>query len=133
MDARLLIVEPETTLPSDMPDRQSPQTLAALLVGLVVSAALSTDLILVVLDRTRAPVHVKVTGVRVGIEGAETAYLARVAEKAGFGEREELFDFYRDLAADYDDELPDLKMETLPPSIRAALRESAHADAALFV
>jgi|GEM_PF-7030253 len=72
-------------------------------------------------------------GLRVGIEGAATAYLARIAEKGGFGERDESFDFYRDLAADYDDELPDLKMETLPPSIRASLRESARADAALFV
>jgi hypothetical protein len=72
-------------------------------------------------------------GLRVGIGGAETAYLARVAEKAGFGEREELFDFYQDLPTGYDDELPDLKMETLPPPIRDSLRESARADAALFV
>jgi len=74
-------------------------------------------------------------GLRIGIEGAATAALARVAEKAGFGEREELFHFYRDLPADWNEELPDLKPNTLPPSIRADLREFARADAraAMFV
>ena len=74
-------------------------------------------------------------GLRVGIYGADTAYLARIAEKAGFGEREELFHFYRDLAADWNEDLPDLKENTLPAPIRADLRELARADAraAMFV
>ena len=74
-------------------------------------------------------------GLRIGIEGAATAALARVAEKAGFGEREELFHFYRDLPADWNEDLPDLKPNTLPPSIRADLRELAREDArtAMFV
>jgi len=61
-------------------------------------------------------------GLRIGIEGAATAALARVAEKAGFGEREELFHFYRDLPADWNEDLPDLNMRTLPRSIRASIR-----------
>ena len=47
--------------------------------------------------------------------------LRLLAEKAGFGEREELFHFYRDLPADWNEDLPDLNMETLPRSVRAAL------------
>jgi hypothetical protein len=60
-------------------------------------------------------------GLRASTDGPATAALARIAAEAGFGPYDELFTFYRDLAADWDGPLPDMKWETLPPSIRARL------------
>ena len=64
-------------------------------------------------------------GLRVATAGPATKALAWIATEAGFGPYDELFTFYRDLAADWDGPLPDMKWETLPPSIRARIEASA--------
>jgi hypothetical protein len=57
-------------------------------------------------------------GLRVSTDGPATEALARIAAEAGFGPYDELLTFYHDLPADWDDPLPDMKWDTLPPSIR---------------
>lgn len=68
--------------------------------------------------------HYYAPGLRVGTAGPATEALARIAAEAGFGPYGDLLSFYRDLPADWDDVLPDLKMDTLPPSIRARIAAS---------
>lgn len=60
-------------------------------------------------------------GFRVGTDGPATEALARIAAEAGFGPFDELLTFYQDLPNTYDSVLPDLKPETLPPSVRKRL------------
>lgn len=74
-----------------------------------------------VLVRFDGDCHFYATGFRVGSDGPATEALARIAAEAGFGPYDELLSFYQNLPDSYDSVLPDMKADTLPPSIRARL------------
>jgi hypothetical protein len=66
--------------------------------------------------------HFYAPGLRVASEGPATEALARIAADAGLGPYEQLLPFYQDLEADYEGQLPGMNPNSLPASMRDALK-----------
>lgn len=66
--------------------------------------------------------HFYAPGLRVATEGPATEALARIAAEAKLGPYDQLLPFYQDLEADYEGQLPGLNPNSLPASMRAALK-----------